>query len=92
MKVEAEHAKPTMRRALIQISAQLLVDMSKAGPPKVLQVLENPLPQDARAVGGRYDSIRDVFELAIESEVFDDIPETKLLPLLPPSVFGELYR
>jgi hypothetical protein len=80
-----------MKRAIVQVTAQLLVEMCKPYPkPRYYNVTENALPEDARAVGGRYDPCRDLFELAVQSESFEDVPLEQMLPTLPPPVFQEV--
>ena len=65
--------------------------MCKANPsPRYFEVKENVLPDDARAVGGEYGSKWDMFELAVESDAFEDIPEGLALPILRPPVFREV--
>lgn len=79
------------RRKLLRVSAQLLVDMCKGNPsPRYYEVTENALPDDARAVGGEYGSMWDVFDVAIESDAFQDVPDGASLPILSPPVFREV--
>ena len=74
-----------MRRAILEISAAFLVDLAKPTPqPWYVRVAADALPSDARAVGGYYDSIRDVFQVAVESETFRNTPDGVALPTLPP--------
>ena len=76
-----------MKRAMLYVKAQLVADLAKASPiPRCFIVSANALPDDATVVGGAYDSTRDVFELAIESESFVDMGDNEPYPTLPPPV------
>ena len=74
-----------MRRALLRVSAGLITEMCKRddGVPRYYAVSRHPIPQDAKAVGAAYDSLTDTFELALESESFDEVHEEGPLPILP---------
>jgi hypothetical protein len=50
---------------------------------KHFEVTENALPQDAKATGGWYDSYLDIFELAVESEIFPLVIKGSEPPTLP---------
>ena len=77
-----------MKRAIIEVTPAFLIEMCKADSnPRYVRVVENALPDDAHCVGGYYDSIRDVIQLAVQSEVFADVPDPVKSPVLPSPVF-----
>lgn len=74
-----------LRRKVLRVSADLLVALFTAGR-RSYEVVENALPDDAKVVGARYDSLRDEWEIAIESETFEPVEIAVPLPEMRPIV------
>jgi hypothetical protein len=62
--------------------------MCKAGAG--LRVTHDPIPDDAEAVGARYDAVRDLWEIALESRAFAAVGEGRAYPVLPPPRFERI--
>lgn len=72
-----------MGRRLLQVTVEFLVDATKAGPARAVNVVRNPLPDDAVCVGVM-DGGDGTVCLVIESATY---PETSRLELLDPPLF-----
>lgn len=82
----------TRRRAVVQISAQVLIMMlTGQTAPRYYTVSKNPLPDDVKVVGARYDALYDRWEIAIESEQLPEVPESETLPIWPQVSFTAHY-
>ena len=80
-----------MKRAILKITDQLLVEMFKAFNKmddqwRVFRVLENPLPDDAKPIRCGFDE-QGTLMLVIESDEFDFIEEGYTYPTLEPVIF-----
>ena len=71
------------RRAVLLVSGRLLVDLFRNGKRSAYEIKDG-LPEDAEIVGASYDSLRDVWEIAVESAEFPNVAEGCELPRLPP--------
>lgn len=74
----------TRHRAILEVDANLLVEMGKTMPPgrHICFTTERGLPPDARLIGTRWDQFRGVLELLVES---DDLPDV-LVGCEPPRI------
>lgn len=80
-----------MKRAILQITDRLLVEMFKAfqkqdGQWRVFRVLKNALPDDAKPIRGSVMGNGNL-GILIESESFEEISEAELYPILDYPVF-----
>jgi len=76
------------RYRIIPCTAEVLVSLCKPGPPRLLQVTENPLPEDAQVVRATYSAERDIVLVVIESESFKPVNEGDVIPWLPSPVLS----
>ena len=79
------------KRAIFQITNHLLVAMFQAFQKqgdqwRVFRVLKNALPDDAKPIRCNVMNNGNI-GILIESESFEEIPATKLYPILDPPVF-----
>ena len=82
----------TRQRVLVRISAGILLDVLMGRmTPRYYTVTANPLPDDAKCVDARYDSLSDYWELVIESEQLPEVPEAEMLPVWPQIEFMAHY-
>jgi hypothetical protein len=81
-----------MKRATLLISPPLLIELFKAGPARTFEILNYPLPEDARFVDVSYISSEGAIALVLESETFNDIPEKGKPPDLPNPEVRVVYR
>ena len=75
-----------MRRAIIQVSPELLVQIMKDGTGMV-EVVANPLPADARIVDARLSFGGVTLELVVESETYPEVQRGSHLTPLPAPTF-----
>lgn len=61
-----------MKEAILRLTPELFVEFCKAGEPRMLRVVENALPADAKYVRAGHDINGDLL-LAIQSESFADV-------------------
>ena len=73
----------TRRRAILLISREFFIGLLRDGDRRYR--IENGIPDDAVVIGSRYDPLRDVWEIGLESAEFDEVPEEQMLPELPPA-------
>jgi hypothetical protein len=77
------------RYAVVEISQQLLCSFMRYGTGMV-EVIENPLPADARIVrvfGSSYAA--EVLTFVVESQEFAEVPMNTSYPRLPAPVFRD---
>lgn len=72
-----------MKRAILLISPDLLVDLFRTGPTRAFDVTTFALPEDARFVDVRYINSAQHIAIEVESEQFNDVPAKGLPPVLP---------
>lgn len=83
-----------MRRAILQLSDDFFVELLKGqkdGLPRFFDVVENPLPDDAKFIRAHYRQTTNGFELLIESEDFEDIKDGLPYPNLTMPIFRVKY-
>lgn len=78
------------RRAIVEVSPEILLALCKMTEFTTVRVSENPLPEDAQAVGADYDVQRDVWRLGVESDSFPEVEWGEMLPVLPPPVWTRI--
>lgn len=71
------------RRAVLQIDGQFLIDIFKEGEDLRCYKVTKGIPTDAKIAGAEYNSVYDRWEIAIESESFEEVPPWETLPILP---------
>ena len=71
----------------VQFHPQCIVDLFKHGSPAV-EILANPLPDDATFVHATYDHERDCLWLFVESASFDEIADGHIVPVHPDPCLG----
>jgi len=88
-----------MKRAVLEITDQLLIDMLKPfkHENKMYTILvENPLPPDAKIVRIEqhpYWAENNIcLGVLLESEQFKDVPPAEVYPRLPLPVFKTIYK
>jgi len=75
---------------VFRITGQGLVDIFRQDGRERHYRVERGLPVDARVLGARYDAVRDVWDVAVESESFDELPEGAEPPVLEATMFIDL--
>lgn len=82
-----------MKRALLVVTPELLLELFKLGPVGAFKVTTFALPDDARAVDVRYINSKGQIAIEVESESFNELPGKAKQPVLLPSpvcrVFSE---
>lgn len=81
---------PRYRRAILELSPEILIALCKMTEPTTVCVTEHALPADAVCVGADYDAARDVWRLGVESAEFAEVEHGQMLPLLPPPVWTRI--
>lgn len=76
----------TKRVAVMEVSPAFLVNTCKAGR-RCVEVIDNPLPDDATVAGAEYDTVRGIWRIVVESASFEEVPPHASLPVLPVTVF-----
>lgn len=71
------------RYRLLYVTPEVFVDLCKPGPPRFVEVAENPLPPDASWVRYGYDCQRNAIQLIVESEAFEPVAEGAHIPQHP---------
>ena len=74
---------PNRRIARLQISSGLFTEFLMPGVHPGFNIVDNGLPNDARIVGTYYDAGRDLVEVYLESETFEELVSGNLCPILP---------
>ena len=75
-----------MRLRALAFNADLVLDLCKGGPPRLVEIVEHPLPADARFIRAGHDGYG-MLQLMIESASFEDVPAGHVPPPQPPVVF-----
>ncbi len=70
------------RWATVLVSGDLFAELWKSGERHYR--IENGIPDDAKVMGVFFNSLRNVWEIALESPSFDEVPEGVIPPELPP--------
>lgn len=78
---------PERRQKILMVSPELFVHMCKQAGKRTVQIIDNPLPADARCVGVVHDWDRNCFGIVIESSEFPILGETERMDILPAVVF-----
>ena len=76
----------SQRLAVIRATAELLVELCKAGSARYAEVIENALPSDAMFVRAGHD-MNGTLRIVVSSESFAEVPEGGVIPELPPTKF-----
>ena len=71
-----------MKKAVIRISGELLVEIFKDGDRQY--TIESGLPEDARFIGATSAFDGKTADLCFESETFDDVDEGHECPIITP--------
>lgn len=74
---------PERRRAIFEIDGDIFVALFKPGR-RAYEVCEGAIPDGARLVGVRFDYLRDCWQVCLEHESFDVVPEHALPPTILP--------
>ncbi len=77
------------KNAILSISVDLIVEMSKATRPFTLEITKNRLPQDAHIVQIDYDADFKQINAVLESEEFAAISDGEKPPVLIPPTFKQ---
>ncbi len=72
----------TRRTAILLVASDFIADIVRNGERHYR--IENGIPDDAKVVGVRHDPLRNLWEIALESPSFDEVPEGVMPPELPP--------
>jgi hypothetical protein len=73
----------TQRRAVLLVTGRFLTEFFRNGRRGRYEITHG-IPKDGVVVGAHYDSLRDRWEIAIESDSYPQIAEGCELPRLPP--------
>lgn len=79
------------RRAIVTVSPEILLHLCTMTEPTTVRVSANPLPEDVRLVGARYDVQRDLWLVVVESATFDEVGDGNTYPELPPPQFSRRW-
>jgi hypothetical protein len=74
--------KPRSRRIAEFSIADVMFLRLFQRPGLTWKVERDPLPEDGRLIGVKYDVMRGAFLLYVESETFDEVPEAEMPPLV----------
>lgn len=79
------------KRAKVQIDGQTLVDIFKKDGKAKVFIVDQGFPPDSLIVGAVFDPERDIWEVAVSSEEFDEIEPYEVLPELPVITTTSIY-
>jgi hypothetical protein len=74
----------TRQVRVLEISPEVFVEFCQREDTTRRYTVINPIPDDARMVGGEYDPFRRVFRMLITSETFEEVEPPHVPPLLSP--------
>jgi hypothetical protein len=77
-----EEGEAMRRLRLLEVAPELLAQFMKDGTG-LIQVIANPLPDDARIVDARWSFSKQCIELIVESKSFPELHEGDHVPPLP---------
>ena len=83
-------AAESRRLRRVPITPEFLIDIMKHGTDGV-EIVENPLPEDARFVGSSFDPFSLTSLLFVSSESFDEVTENAQVPEHPRTLFRKVY-
>lgn len=77
--------------ARILVSPEFLIELCKAGPPRMAKVVKHALPDDATFVDAEIDGPRRAVLITVASEAFDMVNGDDPIPELPATEFERVY-